>query len=83
MAKYDHPEAVAALVRDREVHKDCYIDDEIFALEMEHLFLRRSDGKAFGPGTVEPACLSETAVPQSVGQAPISRAIRRARSSAR
>lgn len=39
MAKYDHPEAVAALVRDREVHKDCYIDDEIFALEMEHLFV--------------------------------------------
>jgi len=32
------PEAIAALVRDNEVHKDCYIDDELFALEMRHLF---------------------------------------------
>lgn len=39
MAKYHkHPQAVAALVRDTEVHKDCYIDDEIFELEMAHLF---------------------------------------------
>ena len=39
MAKYhNHPQAVAALVRDTEVHKDCYIDDEIFELEMAHLF---------------------------------------------
>lgn len=39
MAKYhNHPEAVAALVRDTEVHKDCYIDQEIFELEMAHLF---------------------------------------------
>ena len=39
MCKYHHhPEAVAALVRDTEVHKDCYIDDEIFDLEMAHLF---------------------------------------------
>ena len=39
MAKYrKHPEVVAALVRDTEVHKDCYIDDEIFDLEMAHLF---------------------------------------------
>lgn len=52
-------------------------------LEMEHLFLRRSDGKAFGPGAIEPACLSESVVPQSVGQAPISRAIRRRRQTAR
>ena len=33
-----HPEAIAALVRDAEVHKDCYVSDEVFALEMEHLF---------------------------------------------
>lgn len=33
-----HPEALAALVRDAEVHKDCYVSDEVFALEMEHLF---------------------------------------------
>ena len=52
-------------------------------LEMEHLFLRRSDGKAFGAGTNEPACLSDSAVPQSVGQAPISRAIRARRQTAR
>ncbi|MFC7458849.1 aromatic ring-hydroxylating dioxygenase subunit alpha [Hydrogenophaga defluvii] len=39
MAKYHkHPQAVAALVRETEVHKDCYIDDEIFDLEMAHLF---------------------------------------------
>jgi len=39
MAKYrNQPGAVAALVRDTEVHKDCYIDDEIFELEMAHLF---------------------------------------------
>ena len=34
----NHPEAIAALVRDAEVHKDCYVSDEVFALEMEHLF---------------------------------------------
>ena len=39
MGKYrDRPEAIAALVRDTEVHKDCYVDPEVFALEMEHLF---------------------------------------------
>lgn len=39
MSKYrDHPEALAALVREREIHKDAYIDAEVFALEMEHLF---------------------------------------------
>ena len=35
---HDNPAAVAALVRDTEVHKDCYTSDEIFALEMEQLF---------------------------------------------
>ena len=34
----DHPEAISALVRETEVHRDCYIDPEVFALEMEHLF---------------------------------------------
>ena len=34
----DNPEAIAALVRDTEVHKDCYTSPELFALEMEHLF---------------------------------------------
>ncbi|MDP1533141.1 MAG: Rieske 2Fe-2S domain-containing protein, partial [Rubrivivax sp.] len=34
----NQPEAVAALVREREIHKDAYIDAEVFALEMEHLF---------------------------------------------
>ena len=39
MAKYhNRAQAVAALVRETEVHKDCYIDDEIFDLEMAHLF---------------------------------------------
>src|SRR5262249_31673963 len=31
-------EAVRSLVRETEVHRDVYIDDEVFALEMEHLF---------------------------------------------
>lgn len=39
MTRYrDNPASVAALVRDTEVHKDCYISEEIFALEMEQLF---------------------------------------------
>ena len=35
---HDNPEAVAALVRDTEVHRDCYTSEEVFALEMEQLF---------------------------------------------
>ena len=31
-------EAVRNLVRETEVHRDVYIDDEVFPLEMEHLF---------------------------------------------
>ena len=39
MARYrNNPAAVAALVRDAEVHRDVYIDNEIFELEMENLF---------------------------------------------
>lgn len=39
MARYrGNPEAVRALVRDAEVHRDVYVDQEIFELEMEHLF---------------------------------------------
>jgi phenylpropionate dioxygenase-like ring-hydroxylating dioxygenase large terminal subunit len=39
MSKYrGRPDAVSALVRDTEVHKDVYIDQELFKLEMEHLF---------------------------------------------
>ncbi len=34
----DTPEHIAALVRDTEVHKACYIDADVFALEMEQLF---------------------------------------------
>ena len=34
----DNPDAIRALVRPREVHRDVYIDDEVFRLEMEHLF---------------------------------------------
>jgi len=34
----DNPQALAALVRETEVHKDCYVDAEVFALEMERLF---------------------------------------------
>ncbi|WP_371169279.1 aromatic ring-hydroxylating dioxygenase subunit alpha [Aliiroseovarius sp. 2305UL8-7] len=39
MSKYTaNPEAVAALVQPHQVHKDTYIDEEIFDLEMAHLF---------------------------------------------
>ena len=39
MSRYqDNPEAIRALVRDREVHKDLFIDQELFDLEMKHLF---------------------------------------------
>ena len=39
MARYrGNVEAVRDLVRPAEVHRDVYIDDEVFQLEMEHLF---------------------------------------------
>lgn len=39
MAKYrGNVEAVRGLVRDQEVHRDLYVDQELFELEMEHLF---------------------------------------------
>lgn len=39
MTRYtDRPDAVAALVRDTEIHKHCYVDEEVFHLEMTHLF---------------------------------------------
>jgi len=39
MSKYrDNPQAIAALVDDDRVHRDVYLDPEVFALEMEHLW---------------------------------------------
>ena len=39
MSKYrDNPEAIAALVQDDRVHRDVYLDPEIFQLEMEQLW---------------------------------------------
>ncbi|MGH8263716.1 MAG: aromatic ring-hydroxylating oxygenase subunit alpha [Steroidobacteraceae bacterium] len=39
MGRYrDHPEAIAALVRADTVHRDLYIDPELFQLEMERLW---------------------------------------------
>jgi benzoate/toluate 1,2-dioxygenase subunit alpha len=39
MDKYrGNRQAIAALVRETEVHRDLYVDPEVFALEMEHLF---------------------------------------------
>ena len=39
MSKYtDNPQAVQALVRPDAVHRDLYIDDELFALEMRYLW---------------------------------------------
>lgn len=34
----NNPKAVQALIRPTEVHKDIFVDDEVFELEMEHLF---------------------------------------------
>ena len=31
-------QAIASLVRETEVHRDLYLDQELFELEMEHLF---------------------------------------------
>ncbi len=39
MGKYtNNPQAIAALIRNGEVHRDLYIDEELFNLEMKHLF---------------------------------------------
>ena len=39
MGRYaDDPAALTALVRETEVHRDVYVDDEVFALEMQRLF---------------------------------------------
>lgn len=38
MSYRNNPEAIQALVRPTEVHKDLFISDEIFQIEMEHLF---------------------------------------------
>ncbi|WP_186766251.1 aromatic ring-hydroxylating dioxygenase subunit alpha [Falsiphaeobacter marinintestinus] len=39
MGRYtDNPAAVAALVQPHQVHRDTYVDREIFDLEMKHLF---------------------------------------------
>ncbi|MRT32953.1 oxidoreductase, partial [Xylella fastidiosa subsp. multiplex] len=39
MAKYrDNPDAIRALLRETEVHKDLFIDQELFDLEMERLY---------------------------------------------
>ncbi|WP_442594202.1 aromatic ring-hydroxylating dioxygenase subunit alpha [Parapusillimonas sp. JC17] len=38
MSYRNNPAAVSALVRPTEVHKDLFINEEIFELEMEHLF---------------------------------------------
>ena len=34
----NNPDAVRALVRENEVHRDLFISQEIFELEMEHLY---------------------------------------------
>lgn len=39
MGRYrDNVQAIAALVRDTEVHRDLFVDPELFELEMQHLF---------------------------------------------
>ena len=56
MSRYaDNPAAVQALVRPTEVHRDVYVDPEIFALEMKHLFANTwvfvgHDSQAPNPG---------------------------------
>jgi phenylpropionate dioxygenase-like ring-hydroxylating dioxygenase large terminal subunit len=34
----DNPQAIRALVRSDSVHRDLYVDRELFDLEMEHLW---------------------------------------------
>ena len=39
MGQYQHnPDAIRALFRGNEVHRDVYIDQELYRLEMKHLF---------------------------------------------
>ena len=39
MGRYTgNPAAISALVRGAEVHRDVYVDPEVFRLEMKHLF---------------------------------------------
>jgi phenylpropionate dioxygenase-like ring-hydroxylating dioxygenase large terminal subunit len=38
MGRYTTAASIRALVRGGEVHRDVYVSDEVFALEMEHLF---------------------------------------------
>ncbi len=38
MSYRDNPQAIADLVRATEVHRDLFINEEVFQLEMEHLF---------------------------------------------
>ncbi|MEX3846210.1 aromatic ring-hydroxylating dioxygenase subunit alpha [Paraburkholderia sp. BR10882] len=41
MGQYrDNPEALRRLVQDEQVHRDVYLDEEVFALEMERLWSR-------------------------------------------
>ncbi|MEC3766044.1 MULTISPECIES: aromatic ring-hydroxylating dioxygenase subunit alpha [Cupriavidus] len=41
MSRYrDNAEALRSLVQDRQVHRDVYLDQEVFALEMERLWAR-------------------------------------------
>jgi benzoate/toluate 1,2-dioxygenase subunit alpha len=38
MSRYEGADAIRKLVREAEVHRDVYVDQELFQLEMEHLF---------------------------------------------
>ena len=39
MSRYaNNPQAIRNLIRPTEVHRDVYIDQEVFELEMKHLF---------------------------------------------
>ena len=41
LARYrDDPDALRALVRDDAVHRDVYVSEEVFELEMERLWSR-------------------------------------------
>ncbi|MEJ2624260.1 MAG: aromatic ring-hydroxylating dioxygenase subunit alpha [Pseudolabrys sp.] len=40
MSVYDTPDALRQLVREKEVHRDVYVDPDIFELEMKHLFAK-------------------------------------------
>ena len=64
MTRYrGNAEAVRDLVRETEVHRDVYIDEEVFQLEMEHLFA--NTWVYVGHDSQVPECRATISAPRS------------------